>query len=166
MEYRFKKITQKEFYECCPSSSKIRGVNGNYREPDYWDRQVLVLGQMMTLFGEPEHSSSDCEEEYGYYIRAEGDGESAVCLSVYSASSGPSIGGSQTEESREAADALAEMITAAQPSDYDYIGIYWDGPSLVKKGVKQGSPYYEEEELSPEDETSDLQDVIKGRGIL
>lgn len=163
MAYRFTKISQKEFMNCCSTSSRIRSVNEKYRDPDHWDKQILVLGQMMTLFGEPEYSSSDFEEEYGYYIRAEGDGGSAVCLSVYSASSGPSIGGSQTEESREAADFLAETITAAQPSDYDYAGIYWDGPCLVRKGVRQGIPYYEEEELPPEEEVLKL---IKGTGIL
>lgn len=50
-------------------------------------------------------------------------------------------------ESREAAHQLLEMIQQADPTDYDYVGYYLDGPSRIQEGIKNGVPYHEEVEL-------------------
>lgn len=48
----------------------------------------------------------------------------------------------------EAAEALAEFVRNAESVDYSYEGYYMDGPCMIKMGVKDGTPYYEEEEIN------------------
>ena len=40
------------------------------------------------------------------------------------------------------------MIVQAHPSDYEYEGYYWDGPTVVREGIRNGVPYRQEEELA------------------
>lgn len=126
-------------------TSKIRNIA---KTPE---GEILCLGQLKTLFGEPLYISEDLEDQYAYCIMAvDGDGKE-IYLHAYSGPSGAAIGGGQDADSRAAADELAERITSAHPSDYDYEGYYMDGPCSVKMGVRNGEPYMEEESLSEEE---------------
>lgn len=123
-------------------SSKIRNIDGKGKHAD-----VLCLGQLMALFGEPLYMTEDLENQYSYCILAEDGNGVKVYLEVYSGPSGPAIGGKETKEGREAADELATLIIGAKAKDYDWKGVYADGPCEIKMGVRNGKPYCEEREL-------------------
>ncbi|MBD5476639.1 MAG: hypothetical protein HDR17_11770 [Lachnospiraceae bacterium] len=129
---------------------KIRNIVEGYGLDSY-EKGILCLGQLKTLFGEPLYISDDLEDQYAYCISATDETGKKIYLHAYSGPSGPAIGGNHDEDSRQAADELAKLITGAEVTDYDYEGYYWDGPSAVKMGVKNGEPYNEERELSEED---------------
>ena len=114
---------------------------------DYSEQAVLIYGKLKTLFGDPLYEEKDIENQYTYEVVTTTEDGREIFLHVYSGASGPAIGGEQDEESRKAANQLAEMILQATPSDYDYVGYYMDGPCRIQQGIKNGVPYYEEVEL-------------------
>ncbi len=125
----------------------IMGTSQIRRITEKFEDDVLCLGQLKTLFGEPLYVTKDLEDQYAYCILAVTESGKEIYLHVYSGPSGPAIGGRQEKDSKEAADALAELIVQAKPSDYEYEGIYCDGPSIVKAGIRNGQPYWQEEEV-------------------
>ena len=147
MERRFEfKAQDKETYDrILIGTSKIRNIVGLLGNDD-----VLCFGQLKTLFGEPLYITEDMEDQYSYCILAVSKEGKEVYLHVYNGPSGPAIGGKHDSDSLAAADELAELITSAEASDYEYEGVYWDGPCIVRQGVRNGVPYNEEEELTEE----------------
>lgn len=147
MERRFEfKAQDKETYDrILIGTSGIRNI-----EYPLWTDVVLCLGQLKTLFGEPLYITEDMEDQYAYCILAVSKEGKEVYLHVYNGPSGPAIGGKHDSDSLAAADELAELITSAEASDYEYEGVYWDGPCIVREGVRNGVPYMEEEELTEE----------------
>lgn len=119
--------------------------------PGSYEKGILCLGQLKTLFGEPLYITEDLEDQYAYCISASDENGKKIYLHAYSGPSGPAIGGNHDEDSRRAADELAGLVTGARVTDYDYEGYYMDGPCAVKMGVKNGEPYEEERELSEEE---------------
>lgn len=149
-KYEFKTESMEVWNEKINGTSKIRGIVEGYGE-DAYNKTILCLGQLKTLFGEPLYITEDLEDQYAYCISAADADGKKVYLHVYSGPSGPAIGGSHDADSRQAADELAELIAGAEAADYDYEGYYMDGPSAVKMGVRNGEPYTEEEEISEEE---------------
>ena len=147
MERRFEfKAQDKETYDrMLIGTSEIRNIVGLLGNDD-----VLCFGQLKTLFGEPLYITEDMEDQYSYCILAVSKEGKEVYLHVYNGPSGPAIGGKHDSDSLAAADELAELITSAEASDYEYEGVYWDGPCIVRQGVRNGVPYNEEEELTEE----------------
>lgn len=135
------------------SGSNIMNIIDGF-PPDYNEQTVLIYGKLRTLFGDPLYEEEDTENQYAYVVSTTAEDGREIFLHAYSGPSGPVIGGQQDEESRKAAYQLSEMIQQAAPADYDYVGYYMDGPSRIHEGIKNGVPYYEEEELGdyPEDE--------------
>lgn len=136
-------------------TSKIRNIS------ETMEGDVLCLGQLKTLFGEPLYMTKDLEEQYTYCIMAvDGEGKE-IYLEAYSGPTGPAIGGMQDADSKAAADELAELIVNAEPTDYDYEGFYLDTFSYVREGVRNGKPYWEESkiEISPEEVRRQLEEV-------
>lgn len=87
-------------------------------------------------------------------IDATDESGNTLLLSVYSAGSGPAIGGFPQKDEKayqKAANELAAYIRQADVADYEYEGYYMDGPCKIKMGVKNGKPYYEETEMSEEE---------------
>lgn len=109
--------------------------------------QALIYGKLRGLFGEPLYETENTENQYSYCIIAVGEDGSEVILNAYCSSSGPAIGGRQNPASDEAAEQLVQVIQKAKPADYEYNGFYYDGPSKIHMGVKNGIPFAEEEEL-------------------
>ena len=128
-----------------PMGSKICNIIDGFPK-DYSEQTALVYGRLRKLFGEPLYESEDLEEQYSYCISAVRDGKT-VYLEAYSGSSGPAIGGEQDKDSRDAASELVRFIQQAEAANYDYRGDYYDGPSEVRMGVKNGVPYFEENEI-------------------
>lgn len=68
-------------------TSKIRNISETV------EGDVLCLGQLKTLFGEPLYMTKNLEEQYTYCIMAvDGEGKE-IYLTAYSGPSGPAIGG-------------------------------------------------------------------------
>ena len=135
------------------SGSNIMNIIDGF-PPDYNEQAVLIYGKLRTLFGDPLYEEEDIENQYTYVVATTTEDSREIFLHAYNGPSGPAIGGQQDEESRKAAYQLSEMIQQAAPTDYDYVGYYMDGPSRIREGIKNGVPYFEEEELGdfPEDE--------------
>ncbi|MCH5343242.1 MAG: hypothetical protein J1E64_04320 [Acetatifactor sp.] len=114
---------------------------------DYSEQKVLIYGKLKTLFGDPLYEEKDYENQYTYDVVTTTEDGKEIFLYAYNGPSGPAIGGQQNEESRKAAYQLIDLILQATPTDYDYVGYYLDGPSKIQEGIKNGVPYYDEEEL-------------------
>ena len=136
MKYIFKKSDE---------DKTVAGSSRICRIYDGFNKDVYALGQLKTLFGEPLYITENLENQFSYCIMATDENGKTCYLDVYSASTGPAIGGPAS--AREAANALAAYIRGAKASDYDYEGYYLDGPCKVKRGIKNGQPYEESEEL-------------------
>jgi len=156
MTYKFRVATEEERKNSFGTSRICNIYDYVTYASQFEEKTALVFGQLKFLFGEPLYVSKDLEAQYGYYITAEDENGSEYLLTAYSGPSGPAIGGNaEDEKTCAAAEALAEYIGNAEASDYAYSGYYMDGPSLVKMGIKDGIPYYEEEELEPTEENFD-----------
>lgn len=83
-----------------------------------------------------------------YYISATSEEGEEICLDIYCAGSGPAVGGVQDEKSRKAAKALVDYVWQAEPVNYTHKAYYLDGPTVLEFGIKNGSPFYNETELS------------------
>ena len=149
-KYEFKAESMETLKNTMGGTSLIRNMieGGGI---DSYEKGILCLGQLKTLFGEPLYITEDLEDQYSYCISATDESGKKIYLHAYSDPSGPAIGGNHDEDSRQAADELAKLITGAEVTDYDYEGYYMDGPCAVKMGVKNGKPYEEERELSEEE---------------
>ena len=144
MESKYKFIAQ----DMETMNRTMFGTSGIRRSEESFQDDVLCLGQLKTLFGEPLYITDDLEDQFAYCILALTEEGKEIYLHVYGGSTGPAIGGKQDKDSRDAADALAKMIVQAHPSDYEYEGYYWDGPTVVREGIRNGVPYRQEEELA------------------
>ena len=119
--------------------------------PDMSEDSVKVQGQLLTLFGEPVYTTKDLENAYAYVIVAKTGGKEFV-LTAYRGPSGPAIGGDRGIDGiLEAAEKLKEYILAAQPSDYEYEGYYFDGPTKIHQGMKDGRVFFSETVMSQEE---------------
>ena len=141
-KYQFKAVNDQEKI----SGSKIFNIIDGFPS-DYSEQAVLIYGKLKTLFGDPLYEEKDIENQYTYAVVTTTEDGREIYLHAYNGPSGPAIGGKQDEESRKAAYQLLEMIQQATPTDYDYVGYYLDGPSRIQEGIKNGVPYYDEEEL-------------------
>ena len=106
---------------------------------------AIVYGKLKSLFGEPTIETKNLEEQYYYCLSAQIESDKKICIYAYSGGSGPAIGGLSDTDSKIAAQTLIEMIQNADVVDYHYEGYYLDTESKVQKGIKDGTPYYEEE---------------------
>lgn len=104
----------------------------------------MFLGQVKTLFGEPDYITENYEEMFSCAVAAKDQDGNVLYLEIYSGPSGAAIGGSNDEVSEKAAKELARLIMDAEPTDYDWQGVYSDIPVNIKMGVKNGKPYYNE----------------------
>lgn len=83
------------------------------------------------------------ENLFSYCVSATSEDGTTVYLDVYCAA----IGGKQDKVSKEAAQDLTAYIRQAEPVDYSCRCYYMDGPTVLDIGIKDGHPFYHEEEL-------------------
>lgn len=145
-------------------TSQIRNVFEDYWAKDYPERMVLFYGRVQTLFGQPMYETEDLENQYSYWVYTVTEDGKIIYLNIYSASTGPAIGGFQNEESKKAADALVKMILQAEPADYEYRGYYFGDVVLEEHWtVKNGVANMEEKPLNlSEEEFVELFNRIHG----
>jgi hypothetical protein len=116
-------------------SSKIMniGIIGSLND------DAKTLGQLITLFGDPLYISPNLENAYEYVIMAADNFGNTWFLSAYCGQSGSAIGGNRSIPGIEAAaQALAEYIKQAKPSDFEYEGYYPDGNSKITIKIENG----------------------------
>ena len=142
--YKFKNANvTKDFYMPSSNICPIYEFDENFEKN--W---VMVLGQLKYLFGNPRYLTNNLEDQFSYIIKVINENGDALFLEVYSASSGPAIGGLNDSDSKSAASELALYIRQAQAIDYDYEGYYLDTMSKVHHRIKNGVPSWEETEMS------------------
>ena len=141
------------FEKCDPAevttaSSKICNVY------DYTDGlgESLFLGQVKTLFGEPDYMTMDNENMFSCIVKATDEDGNVLYLDIYYGPTGSAIGGADTEESELAAEELKRLIKSAEPTDYEWVSYYMDIPVKVEMGVVNGKPYRHDEVLNLTDE--------------
>ncbi len=141
------------FEKCDPAevttaSSKICNVY------DYTDGlgESLFLGQVKTLFGEPDYMTMDNENMFSCIVKATDEDGNVLYLDIYYGPTGSAIGGADTEESKLAAEELKSLIKSAEPTDYEWVSYYMDIPVKVEMGVVNGKPYRHDEMLNLTDE--------------
>lgn len=146
MKYTFKSEGKRNKL---PSGSLICHIIDGFI--DYENQFALTYGRIKALFGKPLYETDNMEELFSYCISATSEDGTTVYLDVYCAGSGPAIGGLPDERSKEAAQELAAYIRQADPVDYSCKCYYMDGPSVLDIGIKNGQPFYHEEELFEEE---------------
>ena len=127
----------------------IFSIDSNFEE-----NMARFPGQLKYLFGDPLYMTEDFEDMLSYIIEATDESGNTLLLNVYSAGTGPAIGGhyeNDREAYQKAAHELAAYISQADASDYEYEGYYLDGPSKIEMGVENGKSYYKETEMSDEE---------------
>jgi len=137
--YKFRKAKPEKFFEN-EHNSLIRNV---YKDETAVEHS-LFIGQALTLFGEPDYWTEDYENIFSHVVSAESDGN-VIFLEIYHGPSGPAIGGADSGEAEQAADELAELIVSAEPTDYEWEGVYEDVGVTIRMGVEDGEPYYKSE---------------------
>ena len=100
-----------------------------------YNNGALILGKIRALFGEPS-LGADFDDFYTYYIIAEASGKEPVGLVVHEHGNAPSV--DYPDGAEDAASALAEMINAAEPTDYEYRIKCDEDFSMVTYFVKNG----------------------------
>ena len=112
-KYEFKAESMETLKNTMGGTSLIRNMieGGGI---DSYEKGILCLGQLKTLFGEPLYITEDLEDQYSYCISATDESGKKIYLHAYSGPSGPAIGGNHDEDSRQAADELAKLITGAE----------------------------------------------------
>lgn len=133
------------FEKCEPDKLPMpRSKICNVYEMETERESSMFLGQVKTLFGEPDYITEDYEEMFSCAVAAKDQDGNILYLEIYNGASGAAIGGANDEVSEKAANELIRLIINAEPTDYDWEGVYSDIPVNIKMGVKNGKPYYEE----------------------
>ncbi len=134
------------FKPCSPDSlPQRRALIRNLYDDKLAEYHSLFIGQVLSRFGEPDYTTEDNENLFSKAVSAEDKDDNMIYLEVYYGPSDPAIGGDvfdREEESRKAADALAEYIMAAEPKDFEYKSVYEDFGVTLRMGVENGKPYY------------------------
>lgn len=112
-------------------------------------------GALITLFGQPQRTSQNFEEAYGYIIKATNSTGQSWILTAYEGPGGPAIGGDTEKDSiEEVAQDLLNLIEATKPADFEDVGYYEDTGSTIRYGCKAQVCFYQESttEQHPADE--------------
>lgn len=143
MSYTFQPVKSREKLT---KSSNICNFIEDYA--DYEEQFPLICGKIKALFGQPLYETEDLENLFSYCICATSEEMEEVYLDVYCGGTGPAVGGMSDEKSGKAAKALVDYVRQAEPINYAYKAYYFDGPTALEFGIKDGVPYYNETELS------------------
>ena len=145
--YTFEKVNvTRDFYMPSSNICSIYEFDENFEKN--W---VMVLGQLKYLFGKPNYITNNLENQFSYIIKASNENGECLLLEIYSAGSGPAIGGLNDSDSKLAAHELAMYIRQSITEDNDYEGYYIDTMSKVHHRIKNGVPFWEETEMSPKE---------------
>lgn len=155
--YRFENANAtKEYYMPSSNICSIYEFDENFEK-----NCVMVLGQLKYLFGKPRYVTNNLENQFSYIIKAINEKtKDCLFLEVYSASSGPAIGGLNDSNSRLAAQELAIYIRQSPTVDYDYEGYYLDTMSKVHYSIQNGVPSWKEIEISTKEFEDFTEEII------
>ncbi|ANU77624.1 MULTISPECIES: hypothetical protein [Bacillota] len=142
MPYTFQSVKDTE--KLTDSSKLYNFIEGF---ADYKNQFSLIYGKIKALFGQPIYETENLGNLFLYRILTTSDEGEEIHLEIYCAGSGPAVGGMQDEKSRKAAKALVNYVWQAEPVNYTHKAYYFDGPTVLEFGIKNGSPYYNETEL-------------------
>lgn len=139
-------------FAACGNDKLYKGEQQGFRNlysDGTGDKHSLYIGQVIALFGEPEHQTEDNEDLFSQAVSATDKDGNVFYLEVYYGPSGPAITGFADEnndlgeeEYQKAIDELADYIMDAEPADFEWISEYGDTGVSLKMGVKDGEAYY------------------------
>ena len=154
--YTFEKVNAtRDFYMPSSNICSIYEFDENFEKN--W---VMVLGQLKYLFGKPNYVTNNLENQFSYIIKASNENGECLLLEVYSAGSGPAIGGLNDSNSRLAAQELVIYIRQSPTLDYDYEGYYLDTMSKVHYNIQNGVPSWKEIEISTKEFEDFTEEII------
>ncbi|WP_320934292.1 hypothetical protein [Hungatella effluvii] len=143
MPYTFQSVKSMEILT---DSSKLYNFIEDFS--DYGNQFSLICGKIKAQFDQPIYETKNLENLFSYRILATSEEAEEVYLDIYCAGSGLAVGGISDEKSRKAAKALVDYVRQAKAIDYAYKAYNLDGPTALEFGIKDGTPYYNETELS------------------
>ena len=143
MPYTFQSVKSMEILT---DSSKLYNFIEDFS--DYGNQFSLICGKIKALFDQPIYETKNLENLFSYRILATSEEAEEVYLDIYCAGSCLAVGGISDEKSRKAAKALVDYVRQAKAIDYEYKAYNLDGPTALEFGIKDGTPYYNETELS------------------
>jgi len=112
---------------------------------DYRQEVAHFRGALLRLFGPPEYVSTWSDSAFDYIIEARDESDHHWILTAYEGPSGPAVGGKMFDETvQPAAQALASLIRATSPEDFDETVYDDDLDWTVAYGVRNGEYYYRE----------------------
>lgn len=154
--YKFGKVSAKEYIAA--TEGIMYGGDNVYDIGEAGDEDfALFFGKCLTLFGDPNNSSDDWENMYSYFIKAVSGNGRVLYLTIYHGSGGSSVAmpvenrGIDIVPYEVARSELLRLIENAEPSDYEWSGIYRDIPERVTYTVTDGTAYAESEACDFED---------------
>lgn len=119
------------------------------------EKVAEIWGSLITLYGKFEYAEGNMDEAFTYIVEAIMDEKESICFEIYHGPTGLAIGiGKEYVNSpiaKEMADAFMKMLENTIPTDFDYVGYYWDYGTKVELGVVNGKGYAREIELEEED---------------
>lgn len=135
-----------KFYKAGPDKlpEGTHNIRGIYNESSYSAKhQSLFIGQLLTLFSDPDYVTDNNEDLLSYVVAAEDTNGNVIYLEVYYGPSGPAIGGLDGKDYELAAKELERIIKATKATDFEIVSIYEDYGVTLKMGVKNGIAYYD-----------------------
>jgi hypothetical protein len=111
----------------------------------YWREATHFRGALLRLFGAPLQESELSDEAFDYVLEAKDALGQVLVLTAYQGPSGPAIGGKKSDLNVQlAAQALADLLRATLPMDYQ--AMLYDGELdwTVTYGVRNGEAFYQE----------------------
>ena len=134
------------FYKADPDKlpEGTHNIRGIYNESSYSAKHhSLFIGQLLTLFEDPDYVTDNNEDLLSYVVAAEDTNGNVIYMEVYYGPSGPAIGGLEGEDYELAAKELERIIKATQATDFEIESVYEDYGVTLKMGVKNGIAYYD-----------------------
>lgn len=119
------------------------------------EKVAEVWGSLITLFGQTKYVEEDMEEAFSYFLEAIDNENYSIYFEIYFGSTGLAIGIGKEEhksdKAKEMVDVFMDKINNTIPSDFDYVGYYWDYACKVELGVVNGKGYARDIELDEEE---------------
>lgn len=119
------------------------------------EKVAEVWGSLITLFGRTKYVAEDMEEAFSYFLEAIDNKNYSIYFNIYYGATGLAVGigkeDHESDRSKEMVHVFMDKLGETVPTDFDYVGYYWDYGCKVELGVVHGKGYARDIELDEED---------------
>lgn len=145
-KYRFRIL---EDESKCDGTSKVFDLDTDM------ENVARIWGSLITMFGQTKYVSQEMEEAFDYWLEAVDSENETLVFSIYHGATGLAIGMHKkyenSDKAKEMVDEFMEKLKTTIPTDFNYVGYYWDYGCKVEMGVVNGKAYARDIELDEED---------------